>query len=161
MEINTKFNMGQAVFSTQCLPNENPSIVCTCCDGTGKVIGKNEKEYYCPDPDCRNGQVVKPCYLYKVVPGVVSRIEVKRENSFERKDDGSINKNKPIIITNECYGIAGDRSSVYIKDLFGTQEEAEIECEKRNEKNKNSDYESNLLSLKCSEYTIGLIECFG
>ncbi len=132
MKIDTAFDMGQEVWSVQNLPNEGPSTDCLCCESTGKVIGKDGKEYYCPNPDCDSGQVVEPCYLYQVVPGVVSRIEVTRENSFD-KTDGYYDKSKPIIITSECYGIAGDRSAVYIEDLFSTKKRAEIECEKRND----------------------------
>lgn len=126
MQINTKFNLNDYVYPIVC-GGEEIWIPCTTCDGSGIVKIKNsDREFQCPD--CygnkgRNEWTTNGWHLsnYKSQVGLI-RTETDK------------NKSK----TNYMLKATGIGSGTIWKedDLFSSKEEAQKECDLRNENNK-------------------------
>ena len=130
MEITTKFNLGQEVYPIRSFRKE-VTDPCPTCDGVGVVVIAG-KEYRCPECygsgtnthlEPQKWQVINE-YASKV--GKVS-VELYAERYHNRK--GNEDQIRYMI---EATGVGG--GSLWNEDdLFATIEEAQAECERRNE----------------------------
>ena len=128
MEITTKFNLGQKVYPIRSFRKE---LITTCpiCDGIGEVTISG-KEYTCPEC-CGSGTrtLVEP-QKWQVVDEYISKIgkiavELYAER-YQKRNEGH---------TRYMLGATGVGSGTLWNedDLFATIEEAQAECERRNE----------------------------
>ena len=127
MQITTKFNLGQTVYPIRSCPKQ---VVTTCstCGGSGRVTIVN-KGYKCPECYGTGTKTHTEPQKWQVVDTAISKIgsvSVELYTKYHQK----INENQ-IRYMLEATGVGG--GTLWNEDdLFATLEEAQAECDRRN-----------------------------
>ena len=128
MKIETKFSIGDKIVAIQCY-SEDVFEECKICDGVGKILVK-EKSFQCPKCYGHGGGIVWSDKGWMISTNKTNSI------GYDKivKIDVDISKKKSEV--RYMLGIKHSDSYSGIlysgEDLFFTEEEALIECEKRN-----------------------------
>jgi DnaJ-class molecular chaperone len=139
MEIKTKFSNGDKVY-TLSRQYIQQTITCPCCEGEGKLIGKNNHAYTCPE--CCGRTVVYSGHKnsWSVVgPYTIGQVRVEITGESEGACPGGIFDNygsqKYEYIEQYMLEETGIKSGTlhYVDLLYATFEEAQEACDKRNQ----------------------------
>jgi hypothetical protein len=127
MKIETKFNLGQLVYPIAQRPGEK-FVKCETCLGIGEIIiNATGKERICPDCYGRRGSTEYQALEWNVCNEYASHIG---KVNIELYDDEYKDKNRYAYMISAT-GI-GSGTIWYEENLFASREEAQAECDLRN-----------------------------
>lgn len=136
MDIKTKFNLGDRIFIIH-ESYQDKEIKCTTCKGSSFVqISNTNRKIQCSD--CFNGIVRKRLPIkYHIInnglPLKIGKITVEKYRETYLNKKNTSNKNKIYYMCDET-GVGS--GTCWNEDIcFKTKEEAQLECDKRNDKN--------------------------
>jgi len=136
MNIETSFSIGDTIYVIQ-LDALLKEVICPACEGEGKHTLKDGTVMRCPN--CNNGyKNVREKSQYHVAgPLIIGKVSVEITES--RGVEGHFGDNfKPQLKREESYmceetGIGSGACYSLRRGIFPTREEAQAECDKRNE----------------------------
>jgi len=135
MNITTSFNIGDTIFVLQ-LDAKLKQVICEACGGHGSFTGQDESIIDCPM--CRDGfrSIREKSQYYILGPFTVGKVSVEITES--QGVEGHLGDNyKPQSKREESYmceetGVGSGVAYRLERGVFGSREEAQAECDKRN-----------------------------
>ena len=130
MQIQTKFSLGQKVYPVVC-DSETIKQDCPLCNGTGYVgIAGANRTITCPDCCGRGYNIKQAKTQWHILKGNTKIGEVRVNVHYTCNNADDLVKEKEEQYMLYCSGVGS--GTLWSKDLYATEEQAQKECDKRN-----------------------------